>query len=236
MSEKKRLTAIKTSIGPIIHGKYIAQEGFEPNYVQTEHGRLSRVRVLGTVVDKFVSESGKLAALTIDDGTATIRSKAFGGIAVFSSIETGAIVDVVGRVKEYQGEIYLSPELTTVVDINFEIMRQLELIKHGKHADQKMQIVSQYKNQISDMDELKRVLRERHGISEDETASMAVQKDDNKEKVLEFIEKLDKGEGCEYADLISGSGLTEDVIDAAVNELLNEGTCFEPRPGKIKKL
>ena len=60
MTEKKRLTALKTSIGPIIKGKYIAQEGFEPNFVQTEHGRLSRVRVLGTVVDKFVSENWDL--------------------------------------------------------------------------------------------------------------------------------------------------------------------------------
>lgn len=97
--EKKRITSVKTKISAITKGKYVAQEGFDPSYVLSNLGqRLSRVRVCATVVDKFLSDTGKFAAVTLDDGTDTIRTKVFNAVSMFEDISVGNIVDVIARV------------------------------------------------------------------------------------------------------------------------------------------
>ena len=52
-----RLTAFKVPVSDIVSGKFIDVEGrWEPNYVITKLGqRVSRVRVMGIVVSKFLN-------------------------------------------------------------------------------------------------------------------------------------------------------------------------------------
>ena len=240
--EKKRIHSVKTRIKSITSGRYVAQEGFNPNYVLTKYGlRLSRVRVLATVVDKFISEGGKFASVTLDDGSDTIRVKVFNAVSMYDNIGAGSEVDVIARVKEYQGEVYLAPEIINVItDHNFHLLRELELRQQDKETENKRKLILEHQKQTSDMTELERLMSERFGIDPEEVEAMLqVQEepeDDKKAGMLKLIEKLDEGNGCDYADLIKASGLPEDVIDSVVNELLSEGSCFEPRPGKIKKL
>lgn len=241
--DKKRLTAVKTRIRDLADGSFVQQEGFNPNYVVTSLGRVSRARVLGTVVDTFVSDTGKFASLTIDDGTDTIRVKIFTALSMMEGIAKGDTVDVVGRVKEYQDERYIMPEVIAKVPPEMEVLRELEIREREKDLARKRALVSEYRSQVADLDELTRMMRERFGMSEDdveialrEGEQIGRERDDLKAKVLGIIATLDKGEGCEYADLIAAAQLDEDAVDSVVNELLEEGSCFEPRPGKIKKL
>ena len=240
--EKKRIHSVKTRIKDITGGRYVAQEGFNPNYVLTKYGlRLSRVRILATVVDKFISEGGKFASVTLDDGTDTIRVKVFNAVSMYDNIGVGSEVDVIARVKEYQGEIYLAPEIINVADdCNMQLLRELELRQQDREVEGKRKIILEHQKQTSDMSELERLMHERYGIQPEEVESMLQvheePQDNRKEEVLKLVEKLDDGNGCDYSDLIKASGLPEDVIDSMVNELLEEGSCFEPRPGKIKKL
>jgi hypothetical protein len=144
-------------------------------------------------------------------------------------------------VKEYQGEIYLAPEIITAVeDPNMQLLRELELRLQDNETEKKRKIILEHQKQTSDMTELERLMRERFGLQPEEVeALLQIQEepeDDKKTELLKLIEKLDEGIGCDYADIIKASGLPEDVIDSVVNELLSEGSCFEPRPGKIKKL
>jgi hypothetical protein len=53
---------------------------------------------------------------------------------------------------------------------------------------------------------------------------------------LGLIEKLDAGQGCDYSELLEASKISEETMDSIINELLSDGVCFEPKPGKIKKL
>lgn len=240
--EKKRISAVKTRIKPIITGRFVMQEGFNPNYVLTNYGmRLSRVRLLATVVDKFLAESGKFASITIDDGTDTIRVKVFNAVSMFDNVGIGSEVDIIGRVKEYQGEIYLAPEIITAVgDPNFNLLRELELKLQEREGEKKRKIIFEHQKQAADMSELQRLMKERFDIQPEEVEAMLQSQEepapDKKEEVLKLIEKLDEGNGCDYSELLNVSGLPEDVIDSVVNELLSDGICFEPRPGKIKKL
>lgn len=243
--EKRRITTVKTKIKPITSGQFFKQEGFEPNYVLTNYGqRLSRIRVLATVADKFLSGTGKFAAITIDDGTDTIRVKVFNAVSMFENIGAGDIIDIIGRVKEYNGEIYLAPEIIAKVEPDFELLRELEIRNQENELRKKRELVFSYRNQVSDLSELSRMMKERFGLEEADTESILQTAGREEEKpevdvkdtVLRLIEKLDSGNGCDYSDLLNTSNLAEEMVDSVVNELLSEGTCFEPRPGKIKKL
>ena len=157
--EKKRLTAIKTDIKSVISGKYVVRSGFESNYVLTPLGmKLSRVRILATVVDKFMSESGKFASITLDDGTATIRAKAFSTLSIMDGIGEGDIVDVVAKVKEYQDEVYVMPEVIAKKDFYWEMLRSLELKKQKEEWGEKRRSILENQKQTSDLEELKKVM------------------------------------------------------------------------------
>lgn len=242
------MTAVKARIRSITSGKYNVAQGFIPGYVLTNTGqRISRVRVLASVVDKFLSENKRFASITLDDGSDTIRCKVFGGTSVFDGVEVGTIVDIFGKVKEYQNEVYIIPEVIKIVnDPNWELLRELELRRSERELGEKRKLVFEHQKQVTDMEELKKFMLERFAVQPQDveaivqTAEIEEEplEEPNKAKdtVLKFIVDLDKGEGCDYSELLSKTGLKEDTIDSAINELLEEGVCFEPKPGKIKKL
>ena len=241
--DKKRLTAVKTNIGSISKGRFFAQEGFNPSYVLSPAGqRLSRVRVLATAVDKFVSGNGKFASLTLDDGTDTIRVKVFNALSMIEKIEKGNLIDVIARIKQYQEEVYLLPEIITKIDDpNMELLRQLEIQEQETEARKKKQLILEYKSQVADYSELVKFMKERFGIEQEEIEACLQQDDvpktqETRTEIIKMIETLDAGEGCDYQELIQAAGVSENVLDVIVGELLEEGLVFEPRPGKIKKL
>lgn len=133
MAEKRRLTAQKAAIAEIIRGKFVHMTGFESSYVQTAGGkRLTRVRVLGLIVDRFTSPDQKYATVTIDDGGETIRCKSFVNIKIFDGLTPGDLIEVFGKLREYGAEVYVTPELVRKVDANFETLRLLEFARANK--------------------------------------------------------------------------------------------------------
>lgn len=247
--EAKRLTAKKTSMLEISSGKFVKKSGFESSYVLTELGRkLSRVRVLGLVVDKFTSQDEKYATVTLDDGKDTLRLKSFINVKIFNGFEPGDLVDVFGKVKEYNGETYVTVEILRKVDSNFETLRMLELGKIKEEQTKKIKLVEEQKKNTSDISELEKALKnmmtkediesiiEAEELIKTDTEEVAVKSAHNKEKVLELISKIDSGQGVEYQKIITESGLGENEVDTIIQDLLETGTCFEPLPGKIKRL
>jgi hypothetical protein len=111
--------------------------------------------------------------------------------------------------------------------------------------DKKRNLIINYQKQVSDLGELKHLAAEMGIEPEDVEAIIegqelgeerTVGKEEVKAKVLELIAGLDRGDGCDYGELMQNAGIAEGALDATVQELLEEGTCFEPRPGKIKRL
>ena len=248
--ERKRLTAKKAGVGEIITGRFVQKSGFESNYVVTRLGRrLSRVRMLGLVVDKFISEDGNYATLTLDDGNETIRCKMFVNTRMFDGINAGDLVDVIGKIREYKEEIYILPETIKKAEANMETLRMLELKKQREEQRNKIKIVLDLKRQTADLNELK-AIAEKSGISNGEAEAIleaeelievemekkAEESTGVKEKLLSMIDDMDAGEGVDYMELLSKSGFEEGAVDSAIQDLLESGTCFEPKAGKIKKI
>ncbi|OYT43726.1 MAG: hypothetical protein B6U88_00010 [Candidatus Aenigmarchaeota archaeon ex4484_56] len=130
---QERQVARKLSIKDINTGNYIKIDRTEseesqylPNYVEINGLKISRVNIIATVIDKFVSDN--YATLTLDDGTDTIRCKLFDKMDIITNIEKGDIVNVIGKVKEFDDERYIHLEtITKIDDPNYEILRNLEL-------------------------------------------------------------------------------------------------------------
>jgi RPA family protein len=247
--ETRRLTAKKVSIGEIINGRFVKKTGFESSYILTNLGRrLSRVRVLGLLVDSFLSPDERYATITLDDSTETIRCKAFINVKIFDGLNKGDLIDIFGKLREYNNEIYMIPEIIRKIDSNFETLRKLELEKIVREQKEKIKKIKELQNQVSDLNELKIAVKEfmpledAEGILEaqDMIESAVEEKtvavNEIKNKILKLIEDLDKGDGTDYKDILDKSGFSENEVDFAIQELLETGVCYEPKPGKIKKL
>ncbi|MCK4429477.1 MAG: hypothetical protein KAU95_03815 [Candidatus Aenigmarchaeota archaeon] len=145
---QERQVARKLDIKTVNRGEYVQidriseETKYLPNYVEVDGVKISRVRLLATVIDKFVSEDGNYASLTLDDTTDTIRCKIFLNsnfenasqslvdLETIENIEKGIVVDIIGKVKEYNEERYIQPEVITKIENpNFEVLRKLEVKK-----------------------------------------------------------------------------------------------------------
>lgn len=253
MIEQKRLTAQKCTIKDIICGKYNAQDSLSPNHVLTEDGRkLSRVHILATAVSTYISDDGKYGFIVLDDGTGMIRLKAFQDTALIKKAKKGDILDVIGRTRQYNDETHIYPEIIKRInDPNCETLRKIELVKMISEQKSKSEIILTEAKKHKDVEELKKELETRNIKTEDIENVLGAQsvREEKEEKeggetdtkaaksiVLKAIEELDKGGGTEYAMVIEKAGLPEAVCESAIDELLEEGSCYEPRAGKLKAL
>jgi len=247
--EIKRLTAKKASIKELINGKYVKREGFESSYVLTNLGRkLSRVRILALIVGKFISDDERYAAITLDDSTDTIRCKAFVNTKIFDGFGAGDFVDVFGKIREYNGEIYIMSEIVRKAEPNLEILRMLELEKIHKGQKEKIKRIQEMQKQTSDINELKALVKDHVSLDDLKGIIEAQEVNDNivqektssaseiKSQILKMIEKMDRGEGADYQEILKKTKFSENDVDFAIQDLLESGVCFEPTPGKIRKL
>jgi RPA family protein len=242
--EKKRVVAKKVRILDIVNGTFFHGNKLEmkPNYVITPFGeKISRVNLIGTVIDIFISEDENYGSFTIDDGTASIRAKVFGkDVELVKKLSNGNLVNLIGKVKEYNGETYVAAEVVRKLeDLNHEILRKLEILKNLK---EKKKILEELKSLIEKMpeEEMKEYVKKKYGLDEESlnvvrTNLKVLKEIDYKPKILEIIASMDKGNGVEMGKIFEMVDLPERVVENAVNELLSSGDLFEPRPGFLKR-
>jgi RPA family protein len=239
MGNKKRLTAKKVRIKDILNGKYFpgSKEEMKPSYVVTNLGqKISRVNLVATVIDKFLSEDENYLSLTIDDGTEAMRVKVFGEkVELLKNIDIGDLIMVIGKLKEYNAEVYVNGEIIKKVDDpNYENLRKLEILK--ELIDQK-KVVENIRMSARQMP--REELKKKFGISEEILQTILESKlkqVDYKPKILQLIENLSGEKGIEVSKLFELVNLPENIVENTVNELLESGMLFEPTPGRLKKV
>lgn len=247
MAQQKRQTAKLVDFNHLNSGKYFQREGFEPNFLLTPEGRkISRARTVATVVDRFVNDDETYGSLTLDDGNDTLQVKFFNELELMEDFETGDILEIVGKAREYQGQIYLDGEILTRVNPEKELLHQLRLEKREEEWNQIRDTVEQLDDSGKSHEEIENEMA--GTLTEDEVDSL-LQSFNEKFKengdeglenierdVLDAIQELDEGEGADYSEILDAIDEPEDKLEDTVNSLLSEGTCYEPKPGKIKKL
>lgn len=248
----KRYTAKKVRIADITNGKYFAgsrsigtkAEGdstgrafFKASYVITPLGeKVSRANIIATVTDKFKSPEGNYATVTIDDGTDAIQARVFGeDVPILEKVEKGSLVIVIGKVKEYQGEVYINAEVARPIEAEYENLRRLELLENMSQRKGLVDNLRRMQRHLSGED--LRSYASRLGVDEETLGVVLVKREvDYKPKLLKIISTLDDGEGVEVAKIFEIVKLPEAVVERTIDELLANGSLYEPSPGKFKQI
>jgi RPA family protein len=235
----KRLPAAKVRISEIVDGKFYpgSKETMAPSYVISPFGeRLARANILATVTDKFASEDGNYASLTLDDGSGAMQARAFGEDAkMFGKVDVGDLAIVIGKLKEYNDEVYVNAESVKKADANYENLRKSEILER---LISRKSLVREIRQAAEEMDEEELLEHAKKlGIDKEQIEAMLERKEvDYKPKMLDLIESMDDGEGVEIGKLFEISKLPEHIIERAIDELLTDGEIYEPIVGKLKRI
>jgi len=265
---QKRATAYKLSIDDILSGEYI--KNTERPYLKKYNLKVRRVRVMGTVINKYDFEKIKKSddleddyttiqgtTLVLDDGTGIIRVIGWNDDKKFTDEPViGDIVDVVGRLREYNEEILIVPDYIKIIDDpNWELLRELELLnlkriyqKETFDEDIKISELQNYK--ISDS----KILEKDIEISEESiTQNITSEIVSNEDSIILSNENIDLNLSIEdrILQLLSSkkykNGLTkeefyklidasEDDINDGLNELFCKGKIYENPDGTTIKM
>jgi RPA family protein len=208
--QQKRQIAYKARIKELINGKYIKEEGWQPNYIITADGKqINRINLIATIVAKPVEQDINYQSIVLDDGTGRISARIFEQNNIFDNIEVGDIILLIGRPREYGGEKYILPEtIKRIQDKAWIKVRELEL--RGNKP-------------------IKKVFEEKRPTQEEEIIEDI--EESIPDKIIRIIKESDKGEGVDFEDILKQAN-NEEII----KELLKKGELFEIRPGRLKVL
>lgn len=123
----KRHIAYKLRVGDITIGKPIMDEE-RFSFLELGDKKIVRVNIVGNIVDRYQSEGeSKYISLTLDDGSGQIRLKIFGDdVERFKDIVQGQTILVIGLLRSYNNETYISPEILKEIDPKYLLVRKLE--------------------------------------------------------------------------------------------------------------
>ena len=126
----KRHTAYKFRIGDLLIGKPIMDED-RFSFLELGDKKIMRVNIVGNIVDKYESEGEKkYSFLTLDDGSGQIKLKSFGDdVEKFKSVIQGQTVLVIGVLRNFNNETYISPEIIREQDPKYLLIRKMEIEK-----------------------------------------------------------------------------------------------------------
>lgn len=154
----KRNIACKLKIGSILTGKPII-ENDRLHFLEIRDKKVSRVNLVANITDKFIQEGEKkFGSITLDDASGQIKVKVFGEeIDRFKDLNQGDTVLLVGLLRHWNNEIYLSPEILKKIPVQYLLIRKLETdldtpkeVSQGKLNELKDKILQMIKKSESE--------------------------------------------------------------------------------------
>lgn len=207
-----RETAKLCSLKELINGEYTIQEGWQPNYVLVGERKISRINIIGVVVEK-----SSQFQFVMDDGTASILVMDFNKNQNTSKLQVGDPVLVIGRPRMTDNGLFIASEIVSSDQLKknkeWLLLRKKQLNELPKSDPKTEQAV---------------VDSPKHFV-EAKLPSQQVTGDD----VVDFIKKKDTGDGVLIEESIAFFGEDADEI---ILMLLSMGEIYEIKPGRVKVL
>src|SRR3989344_1568439 len=124
----KRNVAYKLRIGSVAQGKPII-ENDRLRFVELNGKNVVRVNIIANVIDKFIQEGEKkFGSITLDDASGQIKVKTFGEeVERFSNLNQGDTIMIIGVLRYWSNEVYITPEIIKIKEPAFLLLRKLEL-------------------------------------------------------------------------------------------------------------
>ncbi len=217
----QRQTAKICSTQDLFTGEYVVLEGWNPNYVRTQHPfrKLSRVNIIGFIVDKPTPYQ-----FLLDDGTGSIIVIDFSQNEKTATLKIGEPVLVVGRPRLAENNIFIAAEIATSTQLKEEpawiTYRKEQLQKLSSEEDKEEDNLSPAPEEFVAATSL---VEEIAVSPENLTGDL----------VFDFVKAQDDGEGCDIESVIAKFGQEADDI---IFTLISMGEIYEAKPGKLKVL
>lgn len=237
MDSFRRQTAYLCSSKDIHEGEYVKQEGWSPNYVMSDAGVLARVRLIGIVIQE------QERSILLDDGLGTIWLRYFD---VKPNVTVGEAVQVIGRPRMYNDEMYVSIEILRALPsqdwLSFFTSKREEYkqfipkdapVSSRSEEESGDDVLVNEGDVGSSASDLKEGALESSSDVSDE-GSQEVRAKNKSEQLIEVIRELDGGDGAPTQDVIEKAGFSD--AEERLTTLIEEGEVFELRAGKIKVL
>ena len=227
----KRSTAHRIRLKNIVNSPYEKREGFNPSVIKFNNLEISRVNVIASIVGKYLTDDQNYCAITLDDGSETIRVKNFGAeVGTIKELNVGDIVRIIGKVKEYNEEKYIAGEISKVLNPNWIIVNEIEL------SNQK-----QTTTDSSTADSINKVIETKTNSSEnEEIISISSESGDSessiKQKILQYLKNNDNGTGVIMDQIMTSLDVSSEEVKDSLYELLKVGEIYEPKKGILKIL
>lgn len=170
--QQNRQTAYKIRISDLVNGNFVKGDGWEPNYVVVNDLKVARVNLICAIVSKENAENHQ--SIIIDDGSAKISVRSFDEKITFDDFKIGDAVLLIARLREFNGEKYLTPEIIKKVENKKWI--ELRGLEFGEKKQKEVLIEEKIEDGVK-------------GGPIDHT--------------LKIIRKLDNGEGANFEDVIN---------------------------------
>src|SRR3989344_8537097 len=211
-----RNIAYRLWISDINNSNYVKSLGeFEPNYIEFNNKRVSRVNIIAVVISKYETEN--YSSLTLDDRSSQISAKSWNeNKKIMEKANIGDVILLIGRIRQnsISSQLYIHPEIIRKVDEKWMLIRKNELeAEYGK---------------LNELYEAKGQNEERMVIEEIKFSGRSL-----RNQILNIIDSSNSEEGVSKQELLQKTGST--LVFDAVEELLKEGEIFEVN-GKYKLL
>jgi RPA family protein len=171
--------------------------------------KVSRVNLVANVIDKYSDENKPYVSATLDDSTGQIRVKAFADFTnILSDVNIGDTVLIIGMIRVFNNEIYVTPEIAKVVEPKWGLVRKLELLKeYGKFkSESESESKTDPSNQASGRERVLTILKEN-------PTGMDI------DKIIMQLHDIDVAE-----------------INNIILGLISDGLIYEPMPGKLRSM
>ena len=201
-----RETAKICSVNDLLVGEYVVQEGWLPNYIKINDRKLSRVNIMG-----FVVEKPSPFRFLLDDGTGSISVNDFNNTKKTANLKVGDPVLVVGRPRKANEETFISCEIA--------------------NPDQLKENPEWLKIRKQQLNNPEKIIEPKETLKEEIVPNQAINL--TGDEIIDFVKKKDSGEGCSIESIIDYFGKEADDL---IITLLSMGEVFEIKPGKIKVL
>ncbi|VVB74569.1 OB-fold nucleic acid binding domain protein [Candidatus Tiddalikarchaeum anstoanum] len=213
----KRLTAFRVPINYLLSAP-LNKEGDSFEYLAFKDLKVSRVRIVATIVSKKINDDRSYAYLVLDDGTETMRVKCWKeDVEKLEKPIVGDIIEIIGRVREWNSERYLSCEsLHVVSDPNHWLYHEFELLMSKEKFER---VNEKVETGVST------------GVEKKESSD--IKKED---LVLKIIKDNDIGKGTSFALIQRESKLDEAALKEVLSTLLNDSVIYEPQKNSYKLL
>lgn len=203
----KRLVAIKTNINNLNSAEYIEEKENESNYLLTKNQeKIFRINLVAIVLK--IEQIGNITNILLDDGSGNIIMRLFEDNNLTKELNVGDSILTIGRVRMYNKEKYIYPEIIKKISPKWLKLRSIEF---GVNEKVKETVINDNKNINNDQTiENKKDNNLDKDIIREENASELNQQNKNVELIEISEEKENIEEVTEIEEITEEDNIDED--------------------------